>query len=86
MPANQIVQARVNKQTKEEAAVVLESIGLTLSDAVRLLLTRIAKEKKLPFEPLIPNETTIKAMKESRRKAKRFNSIDSLMDDLHADD
>jgi DNA-damage-inducible protein J len=66
MAANQIVQARVDGGIKAEAAVVLATIGLTVSDAVRLMLTRVAHEKALPFEPLIPNETTIKAMKEAR--------------------
>ena len=55
MPANQLVQARIDGAVKEEAAAVLAAMGLTVSDAVRLLLTRVAQEKALPFEPLIPN-------------------------------
>lgn len=51
MTANALVQARVAETVKEEAAVVLASLSLTVSDAVRLLLTRIAQEKVLPFEP-----------------------------------
>ena len=54
---------------------VLAAMGLTVSDAVRLLLTRIAREKALPFEPLVPNDTTIAAMREARagRTVKRFS-------------
>ena len=86
MTANVLVQARIEEKIKREASLVLEAIGLTVSDAVRLLLTRIAREKVLPFEPLIPNAETIAAMKELKEgKGKKFKSIESLMADLHAD-
>ncbi len=62
-------------------------MGLTVSDAVRLLLTKIARERALPFDPLIPNDTTIAAMKEARAgNLPRANSITELMTALHADD
>ena len=62
-------------------------MGLTVSDAVRLLLTKVAQDKALPFEPLIPNAVTIAAMKEARAgKLARFDSAQALMLDLHADD
>ncbi len=87
MTANAVVRARIDEHIKEEASVVLASMGLTVSDAFRLLLTRVAKEKALPFEPLIPNKKTIDAMKEARRgKLRSFESIESLMDDLNAED
>ena len=87
MAANQLVQARIDGPIKEEAAPVLAAMGLTVSDAVRLLLTRVAQEKALPFAPLIPNATTIKAMKEARNGGlPQFDSVQALMDDLHAQD
>lgn len=87
MAANQLVQTRIDGAIKAEAAAVLATIGLTVSDAVRLMLTRVATEKALPFEPLIPNATTIAAMKEARaNKGARFGSVEALMADLHADD
>ncbi len=87
MAANQLVQARVDGAVKEEAAAVLAAMGLTVSDAVRLLLTRVAREKALPFAPLVPNEATIEAMKEARRGGLRqFDTVQALMDDLHAQD
>ncbi|MBG6078020.1 type II toxin-antitoxin system RelB/DinJ family antitoxin [Polaromonas sp. CG_9.11] len=87
MAANQLVQARIDGAIKEEAAAVLAAIGLTVSDAVRLLLTKVAQEKALPFELLIPNATTIAAMKEARAGSlAKFDSVDALMADLHADD
>ena len=87
MAANRLVQVRIDGAVKEEAAAVLAAMGLTVSDAVRLLLTRIAQEKALPFEPLIPNPETIEAMKEARKGGlPRFDSVQALMDDLHEDD
>ncbi|MGC1183224.1 type II toxin-antitoxin system RelB/DinJ family antitoxin [Legionella sp.] len=67
MTTNAVVRARIDEHIKEEASAVLASMGLTISDAFRMLLTRIAKEHALPFEPLIPNQKTINAMKEARR-------------------
>ena len=85
--ANQLVQARVDKDVKEEASVVLAAMGLTVSDAVRLLLTRVAREKALPFAPLVPNAETIAAMQEARAgNLPRFDDVQGLFDDLHADD
>jgi DNA-damage-inducible protein J len=79
MSANQLVQARIDGEIKKEAAAVLEAMGLTVSDAVRLLLTKVAREHALPFDPLIPNETTIAAMMEARAgNLQRVHSIKEL--------
>ena len=87
MAANALVQARIDGAVKEEAAAVLASMGLTISDAVRLLLTKVAKEHALPFDPLIPNAETVKAMKEARRgKLASFEDAVVPMADLNADD
>jgi DNA-damage-inducible protein J len=81
------VQARIDNHVKQEAAIVLSKIGLTVSDAVRLLLTRIAHDKALPFNPLVPNAETIKAMKEADNgHLPRFGTVEGLLEDLHADD
>ncbi len=66
MAANALVQTRINGSVKAEAAAVLATMGLTVSDAVRLMLTRVAHDKALPFEPLTPNAKTIAAMQEAR--------------------
>ena len=87
MVANALVQARIDQEVKDEAATVLATMGLTVSDAVRLLLIKVAREKALPFEPFVPNETTIAAMREARAgKLPRFRSVQDLMADLDADD
>jgi DNA-damage-inducible protein J len=67
MTENSVVRARIDETTKREAAAVLASMGLSLSDAFRLLLKRVAAEKALPFEPLVPNAETVEAMKAARR-------------------
>ena len=87
MTSNALVQTRINGAVKDEAAAVLATMGLTVSDAVRLLLTRVAHDKALPFEPLTPNAETIAAMREAREgKLASFADIDALMSDLDADD
>jgi DNA-damage-inducible protein J len=67
MTANSVVRARIKETDKAEATAVLAAMGLTLSDAFRMLVKRIAKDKTLPFEPLVPNKETIEAMKAARR-------------------
>ena len=67
MTAGSVVRARIDERTKKQAAAALKKIGLTMSDAFRLLLVRVAKEKALPFEPLNPNAETVAAMKAARR-------------------
>ena len=87
MSTNAVVRARIDEHIKEEAAAVLATMGLTVSDAFRMMMTRIAQEKALPFEPLVPNAKTVAAMKAARRgKLQKFATIDDLMADLHADD
>jgi len=84
---NSIVRARINEQIKEEAAVVLSEIGLTVSDALRMMLVRVAREKRLPFEPLVPNAITIKAIEAARRgEFITTCTLDNLFDELNADD
>jgi DNA-damage-inducible protein J len=85
--ANTVVRARIDERVKEEAAAVLATIGLTVSDAFRLMMIRIAKEKALPFEPLVPNAETVDAMKAARRgDLVTVDTPDKLLASLNADD
>jgi DNA-damage-inducible protein J len=87
MSANSVVRARIDENIKEEASVVLAAMGLTVSDALRMMLTRVAREQSLPFDPLVPNTVTIKAMRAARRgKTTKHQSLADLMADLNADD
>ncbi len=56
-----VVRARKGGKIKDEATVVLQAIGITVSDAFRLMMVRVAAENRLPFELLMPNEETIAA-------------------------
>ncbi|WP_020559801.1 type II toxin-antitoxin system RelB/DinJ family antitoxin [Thiofilum flexile] len=87
MTANALVTTRIDENIKQEASQVLATMGLTVSDAVRLMLTKIAREHRFPFELHEPNAETIQAMLEAREgKLKAFNSINDLMADLNEKD
>jgi len=86
MPANSVVRARIDERIKKEATAVLSAMGLTVSDAFRLMMVRIAAEKALPFEPLVPNEETIAAIKAARRgELVSVGPPGELLDSLNAD-
>ncbi|MBB3332665.1 DNA-damage-inducible protein J [Halomonas campaniensis] len=83
MSADTVVRARIDRETKERATAALEAMGLSVSDAIRLLMLRIADEKRLPFAVQAPNATTDKALEELEAgKGKRFDSADALFEDL----
>jgi DNA-damage-inducible protein J len=85
--ADTYVRARIDTDTKERAADALEAMGLTISDAIRLLMLRVADERRLPFDVKVPNATTRKAIAELEAgNGNRFASVDDLMTNLHADD
>jgi DNA-damage-inducible protein J len=84
---NTYVRARIDTRTKERASGALEKMGLSISDAIRLLMVRVAEERCLPFDVKTPNAGTRGAITELETgKGKRFASVDALMADLHADD
>jgi len=81
------VRARIDSETKERAAHALKAMGLSVSDAIRLLMLRIADERRLPFEVKAPNAATREAMAELETgKGKKFAGVDELMADLNEDD
>jgi DNA-damage-inducible protein J len=86
MAANALVQTRVDGAVKSEASAVLAKVGLTISDAVRLMLIKVAREKTLPFNAWEPNAETRAAMLEAdeilRTRGARFKTADALFDDL----
>src|SRR5690242_18179740 len=87
MPDGSVVRARIDERTKKQAAAALKKMGLTVSDAFRLLLVRVAKEQTLPFEPLRPNAETIAAIKDARRgKLIKAGKPKKLLRSLNAGD
>jgi len=87
MATTEMVHVRIDKRVKARAAKALASMGLSVSDAVRVLLTRIAVEKVLPFEVKAPKAATAAAMREARKGGlPSFNKVSDLMADLNAED
>jgi DNA-damage-inducible protein J len=78
-----MVHVRVDEKTKQKAMKTLAGMGISVSDAVRMLLVRVAAEKALPFDVKVPNATTVKAMRAADRgKGKRLKSAGALLEDL----
>jgi DNA-damage-inducible protein J len=86
MSHSDVVRARIDHDIKVEAAVVLAALGLSVSDALRMLLTRVAHEKALPVELLTPNPTTIAAMREAREGKLESVTLDQLQAEIDAED
>lgn len=80
------IRTRIDRQVKEEAALVLKSMDLSIADFIRIALTRVARDKAIPFDIRVPNAKTRAAMIEARqnianRKA-RFTSPEELFNEL----
>lgn len=83
MTSTDIVRARIDSGTKARAAAALAAMGLSLSDAIRMLMHRIAEEKALPFDVRAPNAASREAMAELDAGAgARFGTAEALFDDL----
>jgi DNA-damage-inducible protein J len=81
------VRCRIDAKTKAEAAVVIEAMGLNISDAIRMFLKRVATDGAIPFDLRTPNKKTIMAIKElespkSKTKLKKYKTAKALHEDL----
>ncbi|MGB8842735.1 MAG: type II toxin-antitoxin system RelB/DinJ family antitoxin [Aliidongia sp.] len=86
MISDTYVRARIDNITKARASEALEAMGLSISDAIRLLMLRIADEKRLPFDLRAPNAKTKEAIRELEAgKGQSFANIADLFADLHED-
>jgi len=85
--ADTYVRARIDSETKARAADALDAMGLSISDAIRLLMLRVAEERRLPFDVKVPNRATREAIAELEEgRGVRFANVADLMADLDADD
>jgi DNA-damage-inducible protein J len=87
MAQDSVVRARIDEKTKRQAEKVFAAYGMTLSDAIRLMLTKTAREKEIPFSINTPNAKTIKAIRElekNRGKGKTYKNLEDLLKDLSA--
>jgi len=86
MAVSDVVRARIDPTLKKEAASVLSEMGLSVSDAIRILLTRVANEHALPFDVRVPNKKTQEAIAARERgDVERFDDLSALMTDLKDD-
>ena len=83
MATDTVVRARIDSETKDQAAEALAEMGLSVSGAIRLLLTRVAADKALPFAVKVPNADTRAAIEElARGEGTRSVNADALFKDL----
>jgi len=81
------VRARIDASTKERATNALADMGLSVSDAIRLLLIRVADERRLPFEVKAPNKETREAIAELEAgRGHKSSTVKELMAELNAGD
>ena len=81
--ATTMVHVRVDEKTTRRAAKTLAGMGISVSDAVRMLLVRVAAEKALPFDVKVPNTTTVKAMRAADKgNGKHLSSAGALFREL----
>lgn len=84
--ATTMVHVRVDEKIKAQATETLAAMGLTVSDAIRVFLTRVVADQELPFALRVPNAETRTAMAEANEIARahraRFATADELLDDI----
>jgi DNA-damage-inducible protein J len=81
-----MIHVRIDQNLKTKASKTFDAMGMSLCEAVRVFLTRVATDQAFPFELRVPNAETIAAMEAGDRgEVVKFGSIDELMADLHAD-
>lgn len=77
MAANAVVRARINENVKDQASEVLDQLGLSVSDVIRITLTKVANEKRLPFDMYVPNAETAEALAKSERGEDVYRADDA---------
>lgn len=81
--ADAVVRARIDRATKQEATELFQKMGITVSDAIRMMLVQAVAEKALPFDVKVPNAETVAALRDSRNgEVTRVTSVDDLFEDL----
>ncbi len=81
------IRARIDNGIKDEATVALKAMGLTMSEFLRMAVTRVAKEKAIPFEVKVPNAVTLQAMQEAQEilaEKRALKSAEELFDELES--
>jgi len=85
MASVEMVRARIEPDVKREATAALAAMGLTVSDAIRMLLVRVASDKALPFDVRTPNATTRAALDAAEQgEVTKVDGFDALLSDLNS--
>ena len=86
MATTTMVHVRVDEKIKAQATETLATMGLSVSDAVRVFLMRVVADKQMPFALKVPNAETHAAMREAdemvRNRRARFDTATELFDDI----
>ena len=84
MTTNTVIRARIDEHLKDEATAILATMGLTVSDFLRIGLTKVVSEQGLPFEMRTPNQLTAETLIKSERgeDLHRAENADALFDEL----
>lgn len=84
MAKTAVIQARIDPAVKEQAQKVLETLHISMSEAISLYLTQVALQRGIPFEIRIPNETTLSALRdaEERKHLRTADSVDELFGEM----
>ncbi|OPB28384.1 type II toxin-antitoxin system RelB/DinJ family antitoxin [Bartonella sp. WD12.1] len=81
--SKEVIRARIDKDLKKEASTILANMGLTISDYVRIALTKVVNERGVPFDMHIPNQLTIETLNKSEKGEDLYIAKD--MEDLFND-
>jgi len=76
------IQARVPDKIQDIANLVIKSTGLTVSDVVRMFMTRIAMDRALPLDLFRPNAETLRAIEEAENGTLTLTTIDGIMTEI----
>lgn len=84
MPKTATIQTRVDPKIKQHAQIILDKLNISMSEAISMYLSQITLHKGIPFEIKIPNEVTVKTLKDAENGYELHNvdSVDELFQEL----
>jgi DNA-damage-inducible protein J len=90
MSSQDTIQIRIDSKTKNAARKTLEAVGLDMSSAVKLFLTNVVNRQGIPLDlrtengfTLLQEQVLIEETEAAKKTAKRFATVDALMNDLN---
>ena len=79
------IQARINPDLKKKAQKILNTLNLSMSEAISLYLTQVTLHRGIPFEIRIPNDLTLKTLEKTERgeELNEVSNVDELFQELN---